>query len=369
MSLLSEYRQVNRLLQEKQQVVFYSESRHYYQYFEKLITDLLQDNNTGICYITSDPNDPLLKSSHPKIKVVYVKWMLGFLFSRISADVMIMTMPDLGNYLFKRSSGVGTYIYIFHAAVSTHLQYRKNAFFNYDAVFCTGEYQVNEIRKAEELYAQSQKELIRYGYPLFDTIKAKSVSKDQQKPAILVAPSWFKDCIFETCFEELVEQLAKLPYNVFIRSHPEFEKREKKKFRKLREIIRDYSSMSIDQFTNVIDRLPVTDILITDRSGIAFEFAFGTMQPVLFIETPMKQTNPDWQKTGWIPIENEVRDELGISVLPADLNQLPQKIKEVELMKASFRQKIQALEKNTFYNSPGSYRAGVEYVLSKIRTS
>ena len=150
MGLFSEYRLVNKLLQQKHKVIFYAESKHYYQYFKKLINDLLESKVT-IYYITSDADDPLLINNQKGIKVVYIKWMVGFLFSKIKADVMVMTMPDLGNFLFKKSPAVGIYIYIFHAAVSTHQQYRKEAFYNYDAIFCTGEYQYKEIRLSEKL--------------------------------------------------------------------------------------------------------------------------------------------------------------------------------------------------------------------------
>ena len=155
MSFFSEYKKVNALLQQKQSIVFYAESRHYFPYYQQLLEDILASGKT-ITYITSDPSDPLLSNAPAGMKVFHVKWMLGFLFSRLRADVVIMTMPDLGNFLFKRSKEVGTYIYLFHAAVSTHQQYRKAAFFNYDCIFCVGKFQENEIRAAEELYGQKK---------------------------------------------------------------------------------------------------------------------------------------------------------------------------------------------------------------------
>jgi len=364
MGFFSEYKTVNKLLSQKKQVIVYAESRHYYQYFKKLVDDLLE-KNVEICYITSDRNDPLLAKSNSKMEVVYVKLMLGFLFSKIRADVMIMTMPDLGNFLFKKSSGVGTYVYIFHAAVSTHQQYRAAAFYNYDAIFCTGDYQEKEIRKAEEIHNQQQKEIIKYGYPLLDEISSK-ISVNNTKPTILIAPSWFEGCILEICIEELLQQLAKLPYNVILRSHPEYEKRKKKNFKQVQQLVNSYPNMSVDTMPDVLDRLPSTDILITDRSGIALEFAFGTDKPVLFIETVLKQTNPEWRKLNIEPIENSIRSEIGVTVLPVQLNQLEEKIKELEKLSVGFADKMQQLKKDTFYNCQEAYNDGVEYVLGKI---
>jgi CDP-Glycerol:Poly(glycerophosphate) glycerophosphotransferase len=369
MSFFSEYRQVNKLLQQKQQIIFYTESRHYYQYFEKLVIDLLEDGSVKICYITSDKNDPLLKAAPVGMRVIYVKWMLGFFFSKVRAEVMIMTMPDLGNYIFKRSADVGTYIYMFHAAVSTHQQYRKEAFFNYDAIFCTGEYQWDEIRKAEKLYGLDQKQLIKYGYPLLDEVQKMTEDRiDSSAPekTILVAPSWFEGCIFETCIEDLLIQLSTLPYRVMLRSHPEYEKRKKNSFRKIQQLEKRNPNISIDTLPNVIDRLPAVDILITDRSGIAFEFAFGTGKPVLFMETALKETNPDWNEIAIEPIENKLRSELGISLSPDKLKDLPLRIKDIEEMKKSFAEKMAKLKAEIFYNTTNSYKEGIAFILQKI---
>ncbi len=363
MGFFSEYKEITKLLQEKNQIVFYAESRHYFPYFERLINDILEKGNVRICYITSDKNDPLLNRAPAMMKVVYAKWMLGFLFSRIRADVMIMTMPDLGNYLFKRSAGVGCYIYMFHAAVSTHQQYRSAAFFNYDSIFCTGEYQVKEIRAAEKLYGQKEKTIIRYGYPLFDSIKNKSAERNNTDPAILVAPSWFEGCIFDTCLEEMLQQLASLPYKVILRSHPEYEKRKKKDYRRIHKMTTAYPSFSIDKMSHVVDRLPITDILITDRSGIAFEFAFGAGKPVVFIDTALKKTNPDYEMLGIEPIENFLRSRLGVSLLPDQMDLLPHKISEAKILADDFAREMDDLGKTVFFNSEKAYSEGLNYVL------
>ena len=369
MSFFSEYSAVFKLLKEKQQVVFYSESGYYYQYFEKLIQDLLS-NGIEICYITSDAKDPLLATAPAKMKVIRVKWLLGFLFSKLKADVMIMTMPDLGNYLFKRSPEVGVYVYMFHAAVSTHQQYKKAAFFSYDAIFCTGEYQQKEIRKAEELYGLRTKNLISYGYLLLDKIQrsVSSVSvKNEEKLTILIAPSWFDGCIFDTCIEELLSELSKLPYKVVLRSHPEFEKRKKKSFKKIQQLIKQYPGMEIDRLPSVLERLQSTDILITDRSGIAFEFAFGIQKPVLFINTNLKINNPDYQELEIEPIENSLRYEMGVSVSPDNLEQIKDKLTELQTMSVGFVQKMESLSSEIFYNSESTYQAGLGYIISKLR--
>lgn len=366
MGFFSEYKQVNNLLKKKQQVVFYAESRHYYQYFSKLINDLLKQD-IEIMYLSSDATDPLLKNAPAGLQVIYVKWMLGFLFSRIKADVFIMTMPDLGNYLFKRSAAVGSYIYVFHAAVSTHQQYRNEAFKNYDAVFCTGEYQLAELRAAEDKYDLSRKELIRYGYPLLDDLSEGENDFSNDRKVILIAPSWFSGCIFDTCIEELLRQLSSLNYDVILRSHPEYEKRRKKEFDTIRKLLKSFPQMKIDTLPDVTERLKVTDILITDRSGIALEYAFGTKRPVLFVDTALKINNPDYEELQIEPLENRIRNEIGISLTPENLSELKNKLAATESFGIDFGTKAEKLSKELFYNSDESYREGVQYILSKLK--
>ncbi|MEO7922196.1 MAG: CDP-glycerol glycerophosphotransferase family protein [Chitinophagaceae bacterium] len=369
MGFFSEYKQIGRLLQRKQELVFYAESRHYYPYFEKLVYDL-RTAKKAIYYITSDAADPLLSKSLPGMKVIYVKWLLGYLFARLKTDVLVMTMPGLGNYLFKRSAGVGTYVYLFHAAVSTHQQYERDAFINYDAVFCTGDYQVDEMRKTEELYGYLPKNLIPYGYPLLDAIEKRTRDipvEPALQQTILVAPSWFKGCIFDTCIEKLLQQLSKLPYKVILRSHPEYEKRKGKEFHAIKRMVEQHPNMSIDTLPNVLDRIPGCDLLVTDRSGIALEFAFGVGKPVLFIDTAFKEMNKAWRDVAIEPLENSIREELGIQVLPSALKDIPAAIKELEGWQPGFAQKMNQLKKTLFYNSPASYETGLEFILGKLK--
>lgn len=368
MSFFSEYKNVKKLLRQKQQIVFYAENRYYYQYFEYLVNDLLK-KNVPVCYITSDKNDPLLSGWPEGMEVIYIKWQIGFLFSRLRASVVVMTMPDLGNFLFKRSPFVDEYIYMFHAAVSTHQQYRLNAFFNYDTVFCTGDYQEKEIRRAEALYGQKEKRIVHYGYPLFDEIQSRSPEFKQLKTPqrnILIAPSWFEGCIFDTCIEELVERLSVLPYHIILRSHPEYEKRRGKRFQQLKKMIKRKPSVSIDNISDVTHSLASADILITDRSGIAFEFAFGKGSPVLFIDTVSKQSNTEWKKLDIEPLENSLREKLGVSILPTQLDQLEMKINEIKIRKNEFGSEVEKLKKIYFYNSVESYATGANYIINKI---
>lgn len=366
MGFFKEYREVQQLLKQKQPVVVYAESRFYFQYYLQLIRDLLQEQ-IPITYLTSDKADPLLQSAPAGMHVIYVKWMLGHLFAKLNAKVMIMTMPDLGHFLYKRSPGTGTYVYMFHAAVSTHQQYRKNAFENYDAIFCTGPYQQAELKQEEKLFNLSAKDLLPYGYPLLDQLRQEK-RKTGEEPVILLAPSWYQGCIFDTCLDELLTVLQSLPYRIILRPHPEYVKRNRKKMQSILQVIRNHPQMEIDETADLLQRLSETDILITDRSGIAFEFALGCSRPVIFIETALKEANKEWRKWGMEPIENAIRSQIGVLVQPGNLSKIPAVIEAMLQSKEKFSEKMDTLKREHFYNSPAAYQEGVKYILDKLNT-
>lgn len=373
MSFLSEYQVVRRLLKARFPVIFYAERAHYHQYFAQLLNDLLQQCPGQILYITSDKNDPLLATAPSGLEVVYIHWWLGFLFPRIKGDVFIMTMTDLGNYIFKRSPEVESYVYVFHAMVSTHQQYTTKAFFHYDAIFCAGPAHVAEIHMAEVKYNLKKKDTVHYGYPLIDALKDKEVShdlnSDKSLPVILIAPSWYKEGILETCIGELIKQLASLPYHIVIRPHPEYVKRRGKKMADLQRQLANLSNVVIDYSAEVFPALSRAGILITDRSGIAFEYALGMHRPVLFIDTPLKATNPLWEELGIQPIENILRAKIGIVMQPEQLDSIGAKINQLQQLKDTFPEQMNLLKKELLFNSDAAYKSGVDYILSRIKQS
>ena len=66
------------------------------------------------------------------------------------------------------------------------------------------------------------------------------------------------------------------------------------------------------------------NLMISDWSGAAFEYALGTLRPVLFIDTPQKLFNEEWQAVGLPAFEAGMRSEVGRVVGPDDLTAIGQ---------------------------------------------
>ena len=328
MGFLKEYRDSKFLLSRRWPIVFFAEKGSDFQYMEHLLNLAMAETDV-IVYITADKNDPLLAHDSNKLNVFYCKNFLAHVLNHLNADMVVMTMPDLDQFIYKRSATVDQYLYVFHALVSTHQQYRSGAFDHYDTILCAGPHHIREIRVREKMHQLPAKKLIPYGYPMLD--KWKQLGSSDLKPGkILLAPSWYEQCILETVFDHLLPLLRKLESPVEIRFHPEFIKRRRKKYEQILKQVSGDRFISIDKRQEVWDSLKETSVLITDRSGIAFEFALATGKPVIFIDTPSKKFNHESEMLGIEPIEDAYRSRLGYRLDLSALDQLPELIKTIQ---------------------------------------
>ena len=362
---IREYRRARAITATYYPVIIFSESRYYFQYFEKIFNDILEKTNVPVLYITNDSSDPLLQVNKERLQVVYMNLFLLYIFPRLQAGVVLSTMPGLGTHLYKRSSGVNAYVYLFHAAVSVHQQYLKDAFFKFDAVFALHHQQVAELRKMEVIYNLPEKDIVAYGYPLLDSFRKPPHSTAEK--TILIAPSWYDQCIFETCIYDLLKCITPLPYRIVVRPHPEYVKRSPAAYRQLKKEIKKYDNVFLEEDPDVFASLFHADILITDRSGIALEYAFGLLKPVLFIDTPPKIMNTHWKDLEMEPFENKMRSRIGISVLPEQLSTIASVIMDLHLHRTLYREALMKIKDEYFFNADSAYAEGLKYILSKAR--
>ncbi|MDR0756026.1 MAG: CDP-glycerol glycerophosphotransferase family protein [Puniceicoccales bacterium] len=359
-----EYREHRRL-------VFYSERDIYFQTFAPFIREILQDPDVSCSYITSDPNDPLLLQHHERLQPFYFNHFLKSVFDKMDAQIFVFTMPDLNTYHLKKSPHTQEYVYLFHAFSSTHLQYNERAFDAYDTIFCVGPHHVQEIQKRENLYHLPNKKLLPIGYPRMDvvyqTFQQRPCKHDKEVKKILIAPTWSVSSLFENGIEELIEVLAPLNYAVVLRPHPEFLKRCPRQVSHLQRKIASLANFIWEDRLLSEENLYDADVLITDRSGIAFEYAFGTERPVIFIETPLKKHNPRWQDLQIEPIEIALRKEIGIEVPLTQCSTLPSLLDNLLMRREEWRQRLCTLrEQHVFHWNQSAYQ-GATYILNQLK--
>lgn len=358
-------------------LVFYSESNGFYKYYKGIIEYLLKHTNIVIHYITSDFNDNIfnLEKESNQIKAYYIEEKkLITLMMKMDADVVVMTMPDLDNYHIKRSYVRKdiTYVYIPHGIDSINLTQRYKTINSYDVFLAAGKYQRLEAEKTNELFGLNN-EIVNWGYTLIDDMlanykKTKKQVKDSKIKSILIAPSWQKDNICDLCLDELLDQLKKnKDYQITVRPHPQEVRHAKEKFDLLKERYKDNDNIIIQTDFSKNAEVLEADLLITDWSGIGYEYAFTTKKPVLYIDTPMKIMNPHYKDIGVEPFNIWTRNVIGKSLKPTELSKVNKTVKELLSNGESYKKDITNLLNDSVYNLGHADEAGALAIIDCVK--
>ena len=76
------------------------------------------------------------------------------------------------------------------------------------------------IKKTEKIYELPEKTLVEWGYCLLDSMRDdynKMEKKVSDVKSILIAPSWQKDNIVDSCLDELLDNLKGHGYKITVR--------------------------------------------------------------------------------------------------------------------------------------------------------
>lgn len=354
--------------QDSRTVVFYAEREIHYWYFAGYIEAILAESDLDICYISSDSNDPIFQISNPRIKPFYIRNLLSTVFSRLDSKVLVMTNPGINRCSIRRAPHPVNHVYVFHGIASIHKGYKHGAFDFYDTVFCLAPYQVAELRRTEEIYGLPPKELIVTGYPLLETIYQQYQIYQQKRtarylPVCLIAPTWGPSSLMEHCIDEMITVLEHMELEVQIRPHPEFVKQEPQKMRKLTQRLKQCPNISLQLDLAPLESLYEADILITEHSSICYEYALGTQRPVLFIDTPMRVDNPEWEKLGLEPMENLYRCQLGACLSPDNIGQVGLMVDSLLKQSNKFQKVLPEIREKMVANWQHSAAIGASHIL------
>ena len=361
-------------------IVFYSEKSGFWKYYKDIISKLIEWSNLSIHYVTNDMEDQVFQiaKGEPRIKPYYIgpKKIIP-LMMKMDADIVVMTTPDLENYHIKRSyiRKDIEYIYTPHDCMSVHMGFREGCFDHFDTIFCTGPQQIEEIRKMEEIYELPSKNLIECGYSLLDDMqkdwekqKESKMKEKDGKTRILIAPSWNEDNILDSCINELLENLLQADRLITVRPHPEYIKRFGPRLNTLMDRWKNNIGDGLVFETNFSSNQSQydADILITDWSGIAYEYSYTTGKPSLFINTKIKLLNPNWEKIGIVPLEISLRDQIGQSLNKNELIKINDVIKEMMATTDKWEKQIEEVRKKNIYNPGCSGSIAAEYILKRL---
>ena len=364
------WRQFRKLPWDWRNIVVYSESGQDWHQFSGLIEQLNGPLDRKVCYVTSDNSDPGLERRHENYRAICIpEGLFQTIFFQVNqSDVFVLTMMDLQNLQLKRSTYPVHYIYLFHSMGSTHMVDNENSFDHYESLFCTGPHQVKEIRKREELRGLPAKHLFDYGHPRLEQVIEQGLQYRPQKlpgePAtVLIAPTWGEHSIFNTCGRALIGVLLAAGYRVIMRPHYQSNRRTPEVIAALRDAFAGHERFEYIAQMGETDSILRSDILVSDWSAMALEYAMGLEKPVLFVDVPRRIRNPNWRELDIEPIEAAIRTQVGEIVSPDSLQEATAAIERLISDPERFRHRMHELRDTLVFRLGHSIPDGAQEIV------
>jgi len=307
------------------QYVIYSEGKQYWNVF-KPVADEFERRGIALTYYTSAQDDPVFEQKYTFVKPEFIgEGNTAFArLNLLSAGIVLMTTPGLQVYQLKRSKNVKHYAHILHATTDATM-YRLFGLDYYDSVLLTGDYQKEDIRFLEKQRFISEKQLVTVGCTYLDVSASEiaSLPNEENHPfTVLVSPSWGASGLLMKYGEKLLDPLLETGWRIIVRPHPQSKKSEPEMLARLQERYKDAKNIEWDFNRENIFSMKKTDIMISDFSGIIYDFTFLFDKPVMYVNASM-DLRPydayDLNKTIW---QFQVLKQFGIELKEADFGNI-----------------------------------------------
>ena len=325
-------------------LTFYAESAAYWTTFRPILV-ALEKLGVESSYLTSDEKDPVfasgLKCVHPRFigKSNTAYTALGFLQTK----VFVLTTPGIDVLQIRRSPGVKRYVHVVHAVGDIHT-YKLFSFDYYDAVFCSGPAQAKSLRALESLRRTRPKDLVLLGCPYLDELVKRAQQAPEPEPnTVVVAPTWGKNGLLTRTGSLIPRMLAEAGFHVILRPHPQSFVSEIDLMHKLAQELSDCRQIEWDRNPDGFASLSRAKLMVSDISGVIFDFAFVFLRPVVSVGAgPVKDGFEAWDipHPAW---EMSALDDLGRRIMPGEENKICQAVKELLTPESTARDKILAI--------------------------
>lgn len=287
-------------------IVFHSEGGKYFHVFQPIIEELCK---RGVCstYITPDEKDPafdfkndLFTVINPGNEMLTISYM-----NNLKADIVVSTTPHFDIYMWKRSKGVKHYIHVFHSPTGVDF-YEKYALSFYDYIFSVGPFSEKGQRALDSKRNLNQKQYCNIGLTYYDYMlkEYNSYSCTSNGKTILYAPTWgYERSSFFSCGRNIMKKLLEAGYDVIFRPHPQFFVSHVKEYNQFLSDIKkckNSDNLKIDTNKTPIESMKKSDIMLTDFSGVLFDYAYLSEKQVLLLN--VKNAGDGYEAEEMIPL-------------------------------------------------------------------
>lgn len=265
----------------------FSDDKRYWNVFEPVCREL-DARGIDVVYLTASEDDPAFECGLEHVRASFLgEGNKAFAkLNLLKATILLSTTPGLDVYQWKRSKETRCYVHILHAAGEVVL-YRMFGLDYYDCVLVAGQMQVDNIRELEKKRSLPAKEIAFTGIPYMDEMRdrlLKSGEVPEHPRTVLLAPSWGTNAIFTKHGGAIIGELLETGYHVIVRPHPQSFKSETQMIEK---IMAEYPESDQLEWNRDVDNFEVlrrSDILISDYSGVIFDFALVYDKPIIYTD-------------------------------------------------------------------------------------
>ncbi|MGI5977183.1 MAG: CDP-glycerol glycerophosphotransferase family protein [Candidatus Limivicinus sp.] len=344
----------------------YSDDKRYWSTFGPVCREF-EERKQPLTYMTASPDDPALKEQFEYVKCEFIgEGNKGFAkLNMLNADVLLATTPGLDVYQWHRSKGVKYYIHILHAP--NDALYRMYGLDYYDAVLLSGDFQGQQIRELEELRGLPAKDMKVVGMPYLDELyrrKKNTPALPEHPTTVLLAPTWGVTGTLSRYGSKFIDALLATGYHIIVRPHPQSFKSEKELITGLMEKYPDSEQLEWDMNSDNFDTLNRSDIMISDFSGVMFDYCLVFNKPLIYAAIPYIKDPYD---SYWIKEEmwtDRILPTIGHELKPEDLDSLKEIIDGC-LGEQKYRNGIDAARKECWNNIGESAKLTADYMIEK----
>jgi len=367
----------NASLHTEYAAVFYSEGKQYETTFGPLLEHIAH-SKTRCLYLSNEPDDPLLKwisdQNNPLLHADCIGsgHMAWARLRTLRANLVCMTTPGLDVMQIRRSPHVRHYMHIVHSPTDKSFN-RPYSFDHFDSVVINGPHQQRVIRHLESLRGRKTKALFTVGCIYYDRFVSRydvalkrfneAGAMSASRPLwILLAPTWGRNGLLRRYGIDLIRSIAEGNMEIVIRPHPQSVKSESKLINELQNSTARLGNCRWDFSSDPVHAMAASDILISDISGIVFDYAFVTGRPVLTMDFTVDKRGFEAMDLPFEPWEITSLEQIGRRITVEDISQLQSIIQE-EIGSKTRATQITRLRDEYVVNFGGASKAAAELIV------
>ena len=184
-------------------------------------------------------------------------------------------------------------------------------------------------------------------------------------PTVLVAPTWGESSFIERpTGSDAIRALLAGGFRTTVRLHPMTSRRLPELRDGLRREFASSPLFTLEEDMSATESWLASDVMISDWSGAATEYAFALGRPVVYVDTSPKLMNPDWDRIGLESFESMIRSLIGRVVAPEAIDELAATVREVTADTNSVRASAMEARDRMIFNVGASSAAAAAYLAS-----